>query len=123
MNSVLLSQSLFFRLPSCQLLPCPQRQPQCIVTNRLFHQTTYVSPLSLSFPFLSRHSLRACVSSVGATVTSNEGVVTEGVVSVINFEDFAEKDWSFLESDDFGSEQDKLKVDRIISTGEIQRNI
>ncbi|KAK9943900.1 hypothetical protein M0R45_009490 [Rubus argutus] len=45
MNSVLLSQSLFFQLPS--------------------------------FP-------------------SNEGVVTEGVVSVINFEDFAEKDCLLL---------------------------
>ncbi|KAK9943899.1 hypothetical protein M0R45_009489 [Rubus argutus] len=120
MNSVLLSQSFFFQLPSCQFPPCPRRQPRCIFTNRLCHRTTYVSPLSLSFPFLSRHSLRACVSSVGATVPSNEGVVTEGVVSVINFEDFAEKDWSFLESDDFGSEQDKLKVDHIISAGEIQ---
>ncbi|PRQ44433.1 hypothetical protein RchiOBHm_Chr3g0479231 [Rosa chinensis] len=113
--------SVFFPLPSCQfLLPCRQKQPQCILTNRVCHRNTYVSPLSLSFPFLSHHSLRARLSPVGATVPSDEGVVTEGVVSVINFEDFAEKDWSFLDSDNFSSEEDRLKVDRIISAGEIQ---
>lgn len=121
MNSVFSSQSLFFAFPSFQfLVPCPPKQLQCIVTNRVCHRNTYVYPLSLSFPLHSHYSLRASSSPVGATVPSDEGVVTEGVVSVINFQDVAEKDWSFLDSDDFSSEQDKLKVERIISAGEIQ---
>ncbi|XP_050382878.1 uncharacterized protein LOC126799678 [Argentina anserina] len=121
MNLLFSSQFLLFQLPSCQfLLPCPKKQPQCILTNRVCHRNTYISPLSPSFPVLSHHSLRARLAPVGATVPTNEGVVSEGVVSVINFEDVAEKDWSFLDSDDFSSEQDKLKVERIISAGEIK---
>lgn len=42
----------------------------------------------------------------------------EGVVSVINFEDLLEKDWSFLDSDGSNSVE---QIDRIISAGEIDK--
>ncbi|XP_076923086.1 uncharacterized protein LOC143585105 [Bidens hawaiensis] len=45
---------------------------------------------------------------------------TEGTVSVINFEDFVEKDWSFLDADDINSDQlYKQNVDKIISAGKV----
>lgn len=44
-------------------------------------------------------------------------------MSVINFEDVVEKDWSFLDSDDFTSNQDyNQKLDRIIASGGIQES-
>ncbi|XP_042479526.1 uncharacterized protein LOC122060494 isoform X3 [Macadamia integrifolia] len=46
----------------------------------------------------------------------------EGTISVINFEDFAEKDWSFLESDDVNSNEQRDKAKRIISAGDIEEN-
>ncbi|CAB4286886.1 unnamed protein product [Prunus armeniaca] len=62
------------------------------------------------------HALRARRSFCGATAPPDEGVV-----SVINFDDFAEKDWSFLDSADFSSGPDyNLNIDRIISAGEIE---
>lgn len=42
----------------------------------------------------------------------------DGTVSVINFEDAMEKDWSFLEYPN-SSEEHKQKIDEIISAGEI----
>ena len=49
------------------------------------------------------------------------GVVTiEGTVSVLNFEDFAEKDWSFLDADDINSDEVyKQNSERIISAAKI----
>ncbi|XP_076900037.1 uncharacterized protein LOC143554064, partial [Bidens hawaiensis] len=45
---------------------------------------------------------------------------TKGTVSVINFEDFVEKDWSFLDADDINSDQlYKQNVDKIISAGKV----
>lgn len=56
--------------------------------------------------------------STGATAPSNEG---EGAVSVFNFEDFPEKDWSFLETGDINSDEElKRKINLILSAGEIE---
>ncbi|KAM0978156.1 hypothetical protein ACFX2C_014161 [Malus domestica] len=116
MNSVFSSHSLFVSLPRCQFLPCIQTQPQHMVINRVYRQNHCVPHLSLSFPFIAHQSLHTRQTPFGATAPSNEGVV-----SVINFDDFAEKDWSFLDSGDFSSNQDyNLKIDRIISAGEIE---
>ncbi|KAM1096548.1 hypothetical protein TB2_013804 [Malus domestica] len=116
MNSVFSSHSLFVSLPRCQFLPCIQTQPQHVVINRVYRRNHCVPHLSLSFPFIAHQSLHTRQTPFGATAPSNEGVV-----SVINFDDFAEKDWSFLDSGDFSSNQDyNLKIDRIISTGEIE---
>lgn len=44
----------------------------------------------------------------------------EGVVSVVNFEDLVEKDFSFLDSNEFSSiEEHDQNIRRIISSGEI----
>ncbi|KAH1113886.1 hypothetical protein J1N35_007264, partial [Gossypium stocksii] len=47
---------------------------------------------------------------------------SEGMVSVINIEDFNEKDWSFLDSEELNSEQAKRNIDRITSVGEISES-
>ncbi|CAB4317255.1 unnamed protein product [Prunus armeniaca] len=116
MNSVFSSQSLCIPLPSFQLLPCLQTQPHYTFPNRVCYRNRCISPLSLSFPFIPHQALRARRSFCGATAPPDEGVV-----SVINFDDFAEKDWSFLDSADFSSGPDyNLNIDRIISAGEIE---
>ncbi|KAL7618395.1 hypothetical protein Lser_V15G02301 [Lactuca serriola] len=46
-----------------------------------------------------------------------------GSIPVINFEDFVEKDWSFLDADDISSNQVyKQNTDRIISSGKISED-
>ncbi|KAH1032238.1 hypothetical protein J1N35_044412, partial [Gossypium stocksii] len=47
---------------------------------------------------------------------------SEGTVSVINIEDFNEKDWSFLDSEELNSEQAKQNIERITSAGEISES-
>ncbi|XP_039021895.1 uncharacterized protein LOC120154151 [Hibiscus syriacus] len=44
---------------------------------------------------------------------------SDGVVSVINIEDFNEKDWSFLDSDELNSDQAKQNIELITSAGNI----
>lgn len=100
-----------FLLPSYrwQFTPCLQIQPQNLYVHRHL-------PLSLSSALKSNRPLRAHKSSIGATIPPNEGAV-----SVINFEDFVEKDWSFLDSDNLISGEELNKnIDRIISAGEIE---
>lgn len=66
---------------------------------------------SISHKFLSNRQ-----PSISAVTPSNEGAI-----SVINFEDFVEKDWSFLETENTNTgEANKTKTDRIISAGEIE---
>lgn len=76
-----------------------------------------LSSLSSSFNPDSSFSLRTRWASIGATPPSDEGPV-----SVINFEDFIEKDWSFLDLDEFDSKERAQKLDRIISAGEINKS-
>uniref|UniRef100_A0A5B6Z0U6 Uncharacterized protein n=1 Tax=Davidia involucrata TaxID=16924 RepID=A0A5B6Z0U6_DAVIN len=116
MNSIFLPSSLLpLRPPLRQSAPCFHFQPRynCCYHN---HSTGHrLSFLSLPSTFISLHSLRNHQSCIGATIPSNEGAV-----SVINVEDFMEKDWSFLDTDETNSdEQLKQKIDRIISAGEI----
>lgn len=55
---------------------------------------------------------------MGATAPSNEGEV-----AVFNFEDFPEKDWSFLETGDINSDEElKRKINLILSAGEIEED-
>ena len=57
---------------------------------------------------------------ISRSITCSSTPSNEGVVSVINFEDLVEKDFSFLDSDDFGPiEEHDEKIRRIISAGEI----
>ncbi|XP_042479522.1 uncharacterized protein LOC122060494 isoform X1 [Macadamia integrifolia] len=73
----------------------------------------------LLFPLSLRYSFRSFCApqSIDTPPYSNEGTI-----SVINFEDFAEKDWSFLESDDVNSNEQRDKAKRIISAGDIEEN-
>lgn len=74
----------------------------------------YVSiTLSIHVRSASLHPSRNLQSCCNAIAPSNDGTV-----SVINFEDVMEKDWSFLEYPD-SSERHKQKIDEIISAGEI----
>ncbi|XP_071688270.1 uncharacterized protein, partial [Rutidosis leptorrhynchoides] len=64
---------------------------------------------------ISRYRVSASIKSTICAVTPSEGTV-----SVINFEDFVEKDWSFLDVDDINSDEVyKQNTDRIISAGKI----
>ncbi|XP_073035018.1 uncharacterized protein [Primulina eburnea] len=66
-------------------------------------------------PLVSLNSARSRRCSVNGTISSNEGTV-----SVVQFEDFVEKDWSFLDTDYSSSDEEhRLKMDRIISAGGI----
>ncbi|MCD7470974.1 hypothetical protein HAX54_011229 [Datura stramonium] len=55
-------------------------------------------------------NLQSCCNAIASS--------SDATVSVINFEDVMEKDWSFLEYSD-SSEEHKQKIDEIISAGEI----
>lgn len=109
MNSLYSPTSFLLPLHRWQFTPCLQIQPQ----NLYVHLHL---PLSLSSVLKSNRPLHAHKSSIGATIPPNEGAV-----SVINFEDFVEKDWSFLDSDNLISGEELNKnIDRIISAGEIE---
>ncbi|KAF8396033.1 hypothetical protein HHK36_017645 [Tetracentron sinense] len=69
--------------------------------------------LSSSFPPL--RSLCPPQSSMDASATPSN----EGTVSVMNFEDLVQKDWSFLDSDPTNSDEQRY---RIISAGDIGEN-
>ncbi|KAM7270338.1 hypothetical protein ACFE04_029552 [Oxalis oulophora] len=70
-------------------------------------------PVSLTFSSRSSlYPLSNHKSSISVATPSDEGAV-----STIRIEDFYEKDWSFLDSDEFNS---KEQANRIISYGEIQ---
>ncbi|KAJ9181206.1 hypothetical protein P3X46_009359 [Hevea brasiliensis] len=116
MNSVLLPSSVILQLPSRQSSPRHQLQPQYITTRSVSHRVHFISSLSCSFPSNSHCCLHADQSSIGAMVPSDEGPV-----SVINFEDFIEKDWSFLDYDELNpKEEHKQKIAQIITAGRIE---
>ena len=100
------------------LMAIPSRKPPPCIPSLHHCYSRYNSCCSgyyPSFPLLSSPVHRL---TVGAATPSNEGVV-----SVIDFEDFMEKDWSFLDSDSTNSEEEhKKKIDWIISKGEIAEN-
>lgn len=117
MNSLFSPTALLLPSPRWRFTPHHQGQPQKLWSD--FHHYLGRRPFSpsLSLPFISHHSLRAPKLSIGATTPPNEGAV-----SVINIEDFVEKDWSFLDSDNFISGDElNTKIDRIISAGEIEK--
>ncbi|XP_057507824.1 uncharacterized protein LOC130790800 [Actinidia eriantha] len=117
MNSVFLLSSPLLRPPALHhsaLLLHLQPHSNCCFHN--YSNGRRVSSRSFSSPIISFHPLHYRRSSIGATAPSNEGAV-----SAINFEDFVEKDWSFLDPDDTNvDEEHKRKIDQIISAGEIQ---
>ncbi|KAJ0810763.1 putative S-adenosyl-L-methionine-dependent methyltransferase [Helianthus annuus] len=76
-------------------------------------------------PHFSFTNHRLSSLSIQSTSTSRKSTVcavppSEGTVSIINFEDFVEKDWSFLDADDISTDEAfKQNIDRIISAGKV----
>ncbi|KAG8371819.1 hypothetical protein BUALT_Bualt12G0002800 [Buddleja alternifolia] len=89
------------------LKPSPLLLPPCHPRTRLRYCH------SIKFPVTSPNLTYPIRSSIGAAIPSNEGTV-----SVVEFEDFVEKDWSFLETNNINSDHMQT-IDRIISAGEI----
>ncbi|KAL4031599.1 hypothetical protein IC575_009884 [Cucumis melo] len=111
MNSLFLHSSLVPSL-TCnpRSFPLKRLRPIHICAPRGSHHNTRIFAPSISFP-----ALHISNSAARSSTPSNEGVV-----SVVNFEDLVEKDFSFLDSDDFSSvEEHDRKIRRIISAGEI----
>ncbi|KAG6596247.1 hypothetical protein SDJN02_08966, partial [Cucurbita argyrosperma subsp. argyrosperma] len=114
MNSLFLHSSLGPPL-ACKPLPCPLKKPIHMGALLGFRCSTRIFSRSALFP------VKLCPSlHISRSITCSSTPSNEGVVSVINFEDLVEKDFSFLDSDDFGSiEEHDQKIRRIISAGEI----
>lgn len=67
------------------------------------------------YPTILPNPMHNLQSTIRGTNPANEGTV-----SVINFEDLMEKDWSFLDQDETNSEeQHNQKTDQVVSAGEI----
>lgn len=66
---------------------------------------------------ITPHSLKNGRSSIRVVTPANEGAIP-----VMNFEDFLEKDYSFLETDHTCAAQVNKKIERIISAGEIEQS-
>lgn len=116
MRSLLVSSSLALPPLPHKSLPKFQSQFQHIGPDSSHCDRYRASSFCLSFQSsFSCKSLCSHRSLAGAANASNEGTV-----SVINIEDFNEKDWSFLDSDELNSEQSKRNVDRITSAGNIE---
>uniref|UniRef100_A0A7N0R9F2 Uncharacterized protein n=1 Tax=Kalanchoe fedtschenkoi TaxID=63787 RepID=A0A7N0R9F2_KALFE len=87
-----------------------QPSPQLALVQRSFSPCFH--PLTLS------PSLRASVSATNVSTPSNEGVV-----SVVDFEEFVEKDWSFLDVDNLNTPEERYeKIGKIISAGKVGEN-
>lgn len=115
MQSFLSMNSAFFS-SSLPLIPSFTHQLQPLLRVRHLLNGHFCKGFSscrlISFgpPSFHRHS------HISATATPNEGTV-----SVINFEELMEKDWSFLEMDNVGSNSAcSQNIDRILSAGKVE---
>ncbi|CAM8970699.1 unnamed protein product [Rhodiola kirilowii] len=107
MNTIIVSSTL----PSSYVKSVPSRQPAAQVPLA----ASYYCPC---FHQLRYPSLRATVSATNVSTPSNDGVV-----SVVDFQDFVEKDWSFLDTDNINTPVERHeKIGKIISAGEVQEN-
>lgn len=118
MNSFFFPSSLLPLFPSCKSSsPSLQPKPQYICTFNRHHHDHNLPILSHSLKPSLQLSLSTRKTSVGAASPPDEGAV-----SVINFEDFTEKDWSFLDSDELNFKEHIQRIDHIISAGEIDES-
>ncbi|XP_030445713.1 uncharacterized protein LOC115668390 [Syzygium oleosum] len=109
MNSLHFSSSLPL-LPSLSGRPLPYIAPQCCYFGSSDHRQHK--------HHLSRSSLSFNLSNFRLSYMSTNALSNEGTIPVMNFEELAEKDWSFLEMDD--DPQAGNNVRRIISAGELE---
>ncbi|PKI54169.1 uncharacterized protein LOC116209697 [Punica granatum] len=109
MNSLICPLSLPL-LPSLARDSQPRLAPQHLVNGRLCKDPPSCGLVSFR---LSRFHHPSPVSATSAP--------NEGTVSVVNFEELLEKDWSFLEMDGVGSDATHCQnVDRILSAGKVE---
>ncbi|KAG9132982.1 hypothetical protein Leryth_015365 [Lithospermum erythrorhizon] len=117
MNSILLAGSVHLRLNQrlCQSKRYCSARP---ISSYLSHHYTG-SFLTLPLPF--RQCFESIKQSCNAQLSaSSSNPSNEGTIPVLNFEDFVEKDWSFLEIDTSNSEEEHIcKTNQIISAAEI----
>lgn len=73
--------------------------------------------LPISRSTIARRSLKKGHSSIRVVTPANEGAIP-----VMNFEDFLDKDYSFLETDHTCAAEVHKKIERIISVGEIEQS-
>lgn len=108
------SSSILLKPLSLVSPPCLQSPPLYSLGyyNKIHvhNSCTIINPLTLPKPSCSPRF------SVSATNTTNQETA-----EVVEFEDFVEKDWSFLDNDDTNTDAEYLqKIDRIISGGNIK---
>lgn len=115
MNSILLPSSPVLQLPFPQFSLWRQLHPLYISKSRGNLCASQNSSLPHSFQPNSKFSFHSHQPLIAAAVPSDEGPV-----SVINFEDFIEKDWSFLDSEESNSKEHDQNIGRIISAGRIE---
>lgn len=115
MSPFLLPATFPFQLPSLHFSSRHSLQPLYISKGSSNHHVCQLSFLFLSCPSNSHYSFCARQSSVVSAAP-----LDEGPVSVVNFEDFFEKDWSFLDSDESNSKEHDQKIRQIISAGRIE---
>ncbi|KAK2647314.1 hypothetical protein Ddye_014803 [Dipteronia dyeriana] len=111
MNSLVLTSSLLLPSPFHHSSPCHRSKTRYICTfhNHCGRDPSLSCSLHPNWPFPLRSQLTCAVPS------------NEGVVSVMNFDDLIEKDWSFLDSEESKSIEHMQKIDRIVSAGEIDK--
>ncbi|KAK6149249.1 hypothetical protein DH2020_016774 [Rehmannia glutinosa] len=113
---MLYSVSSFIPLKQLSLLSPPFVHSPPLYTIGCYPKIRLLTSHSIEFPFTSPNPSRALGFSIGATIPSNQGTD-----SVIHFEDFVEKDWSFLDTDETNGDGEHMqKIDRIISAGNIK---
>ncbi|KAL2501546.1 hypothetical protein Fot_35394 [Forsythia ovata] len=116
MNSIF-STSFFVPLNSSfpRAPPFLQLQPLYAFGHHRYSNIYNQSSVSIQFPPISVHRLHVLKSSIRAAISSNDGTV-----SVVQFEDFVEKDWSFLDGENMVADEEHMqKIDLIISAGNI----
>lgn len=120
MNSLVSPLSLHLNPSSISRFPPRRRvQPRNNFTSRHIQNPRLHCPLPLPHHSVSHNLLHVRSSSIGEAIPSSEGEIP--LIDVE--EDFFEKDWSFLDSDDLISNQDySQKVGRIIAAGQIEES-
>ncbi|KAI3471514.1 hypothetical protein Pfo_029605 [Paulownia fortunei] len=114
--NILHSTSSFTPLKPSSLLSPPSVHSPLLYTFGCYPKIRVQTSHSIEFPLTSPNPSHALRFSCGASIPSNQGTV-----SVVHFEDFVEKDWSFLDTDNTNTDGEHMqKIDRIISAGNIE---
>ncbi|KAJ8900015.1 hypothetical protein K2173_024128 [Erythroxylum novogranatense] len=119
MNSLLLSSPLFIKLhPSYSPTSHPLHPLRISTGGHNITRSRCMPFLQLSAPKKKHFTLLTNHFCTEATFPSSEGSI-----SVIDFQELVEKDWSFIDLDELNSNEDHIEhIGRIISAGGIQEN-